>query len=317
MIFCHVHYLDVWNEIAARIAQTFDQPFRLVVTTAGPVDAVEAPATPHLLAMRVVGVENRGRDVRPFLQVLREEPAFDVGLKLHTKRSVHRLDGEGWRQAITGSLLPDREGTRRIAALLGSKTGRLGIVAPDGALLSVAFWMGRNRRPVAQVARRMGRDPRRLFAHCPYFVAGSMFWFRAEALAPFRDVDLDDLFAGEKGQTDGTAAHAVERLFAPVAEAEGWITASAAAAAGLGEEPVSDAALRSATLAEMDADSRFLRRPHPLVMWASNRLPFVVSAYRAMPDPMRVHIRDALHWAAGVARRSKKPSRHGDPHRGG
>ena len=56
------------------------------------------------------------------------------------------------------------------------------------------------------------------------FPAGSMFWFKPEALAPLLESDLTfDDFPEECGQVDGTIAHAIERAFLFIVEAAGFI----------------------------------------------------------------------------------------------
>jgi hypothetical protein len=53
-----------------------------------------------------------------------------------------------------------------------------------------------------------------------------MFWFRKEALRPFVESDIRDLFEPESGQLDGTTAHAIERLFSYIGEANAFVSAN-------------------------------------------------------------------------------------------
>ena len=90
--------------------------------------------------------------------------------------------------------------------------------------------------------------------HLLEFPAGSMFWFRPQAVAPLlkRRLTFDD-FPAESGQIDGTIAHAIERLFLYMAEAQGfkWLKVNAQVSA-TGDTPVltatDDAALTDAVL---------------------------------------------------------------------
>ena len=53
------------------------------------------------------------------------------------------------------------------------------------------------------------------------FPAGSMFWFRPEALSGL-ELFESHLFEIERGLTDGTIAHAVERLFCKLCDHVGF-----------------------------------------------------------------------------------------------
>ena len=55
------------------------------------------------------------------------------------------------------------------------------------------------------------------------FVLDRCSGFRRDAFHLLERSDLNDLFAPELGQIDGTAAHALERLFALIAEAENGV----------------------------------------------------------------------------------------------
>jgi len=159
----------------------------------------------------IIGVENRGRDILPFFTAFEYivRAGYRVFCKLHTKRSLHREDGKTWRRRLLGSLLdPDRV-PAILERLSNSKT--TGIVAPGDHLLPMSTYWGSNQYAVLSLATRLGVEARDVLA-LP-LVAGSMFWARTEALLPlYALVDSAD-FESESGQTDGTMAHAIERLF--------------------------------------------------------------------------------------------------------
>ena len=162
-------------------------------------------------------VENRGRDILPFVHVLGKISSlgYVAVCKVHGKVSAHLPDGPAWRNSLLQSLLkPD------LADMFtGDKT--LGLVVPAGHLVQPnKDSMASNRRLVASVSQQMGIDraPR-------MFPAGSMFWFRPEAMARLLAVQ-PEMFDVEKGLIDGTVPHAIERLFCAMCETDGYRVAT-------------------------------------------------------------------------------------------
>ena len=55
------------------------------------------------------------------------------------------------------------------------------------------------------------------------FPAGTMFWARTKSISELFDLQLDKKdFPEEKGQVDGTIAHAIERLFGIIPAKKGY-----------------------------------------------------------------------------------------------
>lgn len=233
----HAWYPDVLNEILTTLkASGID--WRIVITT--------APERVAAVRERLIGLnsdaevevfENRGRDILPFLHVANRllDEGVDVILKLHTKRSVHRHDGEQWRRELLDKLASPERTARILNAYRNCQT--LGIVHAEGHQQPLHYYWGANEPNVLALATRIGipaPDPAR-----NSFVAGSMFWMRTAALRPLLDTHLRiDEFETEAGQLDGTQAHAVERLFLLVTEAGGFDTVSAASLCGMKEPEV-------------------------------------------------------------------------------
>lgn len=157
--------------------------------------------------------ENRGRDVLPFIKIYNElvSGGFDLVVKVHTKRSMHRADGDVWRQNLIKPILHASNFSRIVNAFM--KDAALGMVGPDPHLTNVRNNIVMNESRVFGLGRRLGlveTEVRRA-----EFVAGSMFIARVAALAPMMSLALDDEdFEQEAGQLDGTLAHALERVFA-------------------------------------------------------------------------------------------------------
>ncbi|MBD2748155.1 hypothetical protein IC232_15770 [Microvirga sp. BT688] len=222
LVFAHVHYLDVWEAMASELASSIKVPFGLVVTHCQAHSSIAKPDTPYLSYFQTILAENRGRDVLPFLKALSADlPDIDLALKIHTKRSPHRSDGVDWRASMTSSLLTsDEQGL--IALQLLEHESRIGLIAPAGHFLSLQGRLTVNGRPMRKMTDVvLGSLPTDLETY--RFPAGSMFWFRRSALTPFLKKELEQQFATERGQLDGTAAHAAERLFAVAVDSRGLI----------------------------------------------------------------------------------------------
>jgi lipopolysaccharide biosynthesis protein len=229
----HVWYPELLDELTAALrASGID--WRVIITTAHEREAeVRHRATKLQLDAEIAAFENRGRDILPFLHVanrLLDEGVTTV-LKLHTKRSTHRQDGEVWRRDLLDKLLAPQRAQRILAAMHSDP--RLGLVGAEGHLQPISYYWGANRDAVAYLCTRLGIAGND--ADHGLFVAGSMFWVRPEALRWLLDAHLsDDEFEAENAHSDGTLAHGIERVFALAAQAAGYRLADAAAICGIG-----------------------------------------------------------------------------------
>jgi len=216
----HAFYPELVPELLACHATLPSGSAILLTTQPDTVDSVKNLVT-HVGDAKVVGVENRGRDILPFLKLLNdgELDRYDIVLKLHTKRSPHLRDGNIRRKLLFTMLAGTRRRTAQVLALLADR--RTGIVGWRAVWRSSpSYWM-RNQTNVANLLRRMGMPP----ARRPAFFEGTMFWIRPAALVPLKTLCLTaDDFPLEAGQTDAELHHALERIFSCAAAAAGFET---------------------------------------------------------------------------------------------
>lgn len=222
-VHAHVFYPSLLPGLVAHLGN-IPSPFDLYVSVP---DAAVAAQVEASVAARLPGVQlttricaNRGRDIAPFVvtfaPALRE---YDLVCHVHTKRSPHAGFLAGWRTFLWEQLLGSPGTVSRILRQFAEEP-RLGIVfpAPYPPVMPLLNWGG-NRRRVDRLLQAMGMS---LPQQTPLvFPAGSMFWARGAALRPLLTLGLrEDDFEPEKGQIDGTLAHAIERALVFLAQGQ-------------------------------------------------------------------------------------------------
>ena len=216
----HLYYRDLWPEFEFYLRR-LRQPFHLLVTTTEADAALCARIRRVFVDSEVVVLENRGRDIGPFLQLLHEGRLDDYPLicKLHGKRTgtsgARALLGNVWRRANLidligtggqGDRILERFDRSPHVGMIGSPRFRV----PNEHIQHQVAWGG-NEAGTLALAARLG-IPADLF-RLDYF-AGTMFWVRRAVLQPLKDVGLTLRdFPAENGARDGEIHHACERLF--------------------------------------------------------------------------------------------------------
>jgi Rhamnan synthesis protein F len=231
-VHAHIYHRELVPELAARLSRL---PSRTAIfVTIAADDATPAAAdlsrsVEHLIPRAtIVPVRNRGRDIWPFMMLLRDGAFRDVDLvvKIHAKMSPSLqpapIAGAAWRRRMLFELVGSVPAIHSIVERF-ARMPDLGLVGPAGLrlpsyLLSQHEALGANAPAIRRLAHRISIDP----GNADFF-AGSMFWVRPRALEPLRKLDLSpDDFPDEQGQIDATLQHAIERLFVPAAKCSGF-----------------------------------------------------------------------------------------------
>ena len=219
-IVVHIFYIDIWEEILTYLQQlTISYDLYITVPEGlkekDIIDIFHAMPNAHLYM-----VENRGRDVLPFLQILNiiGTHNYEYICKLHTKKSVTSDSGNAWRKLLYYDLIGSADIVDTILSTF-DKDPNIGIVTGKNLILNaVKFDLG-NSDSVKILAEQ---------AKIPYipnyhFAAGTMFWVRTSVLTPLLPLIESDrlIFEDEAGQSDHTLAHALERFFGLLCEDAG------------------------------------------------------------------------------------------------
>jgi len=227
-VMIHAFYADLIDELVNDVARV-PVPFVLMISVVNE-QAREAALSrfgtiPNVQALHVRIVPNRGRDIAPLLLNFRDEIlALDLVCHLHTKKSLYSGKEQGtWRRHLIDALLGTRD---RVAWILGmfQAMPQLGMIYPE-SFATVPWWAHTwlsNAERARELGARLGIgiDPT---AYLDY-PAGSMFWARTDALRPLYELELSlDAFPPERGQTDGTTQHVVERMLGLIVRHRGMV----------------------------------------------------------------------------------------------
>ena len=216
-IVVHLFYIDIWEEILNYLKQ-LNISYDIYITIPEGLQEKDILNIFHEMPeVNLYMVENRGRDVLPFLQILNliGTQNYTYLCKLHTKKSVTSDSGNAWRKLLYYDLIGSAEIVEEIIETF-ERESEVGIITGKNLILNaVKFDLG-NSQNVKKLAS---------LSNIPYvpnyhFAAGTMFWVRTSLLSPLLPLIESDalIFEDENGQSDHTLAHALERFFGLLCE---------------------------------------------------------------------------------------------------
>lgn len=221
----HIFYLDLLENIVTEITK-IPYAFDCYISTdsTDKAEYIRNYFKSHSNAVNVIVeiYDNKGRDVYPLIaQMSKYVTKYKFICHMHTKKSKIDIFGDNWREYLFGSLFGSKENIENILKNLEMNKG-LGIVFPKPFQnLENAIHWGLNKELAENVLQKLDIDIK-LPVNNIVFPVGNMFWARVDAVLPIFTNTLANNFPNEKGQADGTIAHAIERLWVYTAEYNGY-----------------------------------------------------------------------------------------------
>ena len=162
----------------------------------------------------------RGRDIGPLFQECSDLwKSTDYMLHIHTKRSLHTLFGNGWRQYLFDQCLGSPELLDKIFETFESDPV-IAMLYPEN-FYEIKKFVGMNGNESALQALLRGLGHAYDVGLVKDYAAGSMAWFRSKAYEKLvAHLTSYEAFGG-KENIEGTIAHVLERAFAAVPLAAG------------------------------------------------------------------------------------------------
>lgn len=205
----HVFYPEIWEEIRHYL-NNVEEGFDLYVSLIqGQSEHIEKNIKYHYPNAHILIFPNHGRDVFPFTEFLKAGvlDCYELVCKIHTKRSLHRVDGDDWRRKLYDGLLGSAQLVSNICAHMRHDPD-VGMVVPDGYIYNAEF-MGSNADAMLALLKKVDL---KCNIEDMIFPAGNMFWASATIIQFLKALHLSARdYELELGQLDGTMGHAIER----------------------------------------------------------------------------------------------------------
>ncbi|MEO2267257.1 rhamnan synthesis F family protein [Pseudoalteromonas sp. YIC-656] len=221
----HLFYPDLAQEFA-RYLSALPSGFDVYITHLSDADtesiklAFESCGADNV---HLVIVENKGRDVAPFIDVLKphiDADAYAVVGHFHSKKSLEVGGdmGDRWRRFLLDTLIGDKQQAAQVLAQFNDS--EIGLVfAEDRHCVD----SGENISFIETLYEKMdmSADP-----NCYLFPLGTMFWARSDAIKPLFSLPQELYTPDEPLPYDGSYLHAIERALLPLSESQGYLARS-------------------------------------------------------------------------------------------
>ena len=224
----HIFYVDLLNDIVNK-TNNIPAKFDLYITTDTEEkkkiieDYIqkETKATKY----EILVVENKGRDVLPLLNQFKTVMnKYKYFCHIHSKKTPKRpMYGDNWRNYLYGNLLGNKDIISEILTDF-ENSEKLGFVYPEtfsGVLRYTIVERKVNKNNLNILLKKIIPRHKKVGNKIDY-PAGNMFWARVKAVYQVFEQDINDLCPEEKGQTDGTIMHAVERIWLYIVKYNGY-----------------------------------------------------------------------------------------------
>jgi lipopolysaccharide biosynthesis protein/SAM-dependent methyltransferase len=227
----HLYYLELIDEIISNL-NYIPFPFHCFVSsdTDEKVNIIQNEFDKKCKNAKIINVkkfENKGRDIAPFLEQMKDEiNKYEYLLHIHTKKTITSSGyGDDWRKYLYKYLLGSTENIYYIFNEFFSDE-KLGLFFPENysPIIEQMVW-GTNikqaKKNVNDVLKRAEVSIK--LRGKPEFPAGDMFWARIKSIKKMFTANINqNNFPVENNQRDMTLAHAIERSWVYIAKSEGY-----------------------------------------------------------------------------------------------
>ena len=214
----HLFYKDLINDI---INKTNNIPVKfdmfITITSQQKVNILEKYIKKFSKAnhFEIMIVENKGRDVIPFLNQIRNKFKYYKYLcHIHTKKSLKAPEiGDLWRNYLYNNLL----GSVKIVSEIlydFEKHKKLGFIFPEtfyGIIQHFYILTEETKKWMEILAEQL--FPNYSLGELLNFPAGNMFWAKIKAISQIFFFDYSEYTPKEDDQTNDTIMHAIERIW--------------------------------------------------------------------------------------------------------
>lgn len=228
LIHVHVFYTEMWAALSELLRNTNNHSREIWITLGEDKAFLEHEIKQDFPDARILYVENRGYDIGPFVEVLKQVDVcnYQYCIKLHTKRDIAEqsrigyidVSGAKWRQYLL-SFMQKNNFEKVLQAF--SNNPKLGMVGHHALCCKKEYtdkhaWE-QSRKWLCEYGLLSNNAAAKLS-----YIAGSMFMCRAALLTPVKEILSKMEFEIPSRDNPSTISHWAERLMGHAITAAGY-----------------------------------------------------------------------------------------------